>query len=116
VSKWKNCLVKNNITRDIHSVGRNMETLVAFMDRTITKEDTLFRTELKLATITWAEMRPACTTKDFEKSIIRRLSKEALKRSLHINDTARQAINEETRCGKSITPEEIRRRGMCRKS
>jgi hypothetical protein len=69
----------------------------------------LFRTELKLATIIWAEMRPAYTTKDFEKSIIKRLFKEALKRSLHINDTARQAINEETRCGKSITPEAIRR-------
>ena len=116
MSERKNGLIKNNVTGDVHSVCRNMEALVAFMDGAITEEDTLLRTELKLMMIIWTEMRPACTTEDFEEGIVRHLSKKALKRSLHVDDTARQAIYEETRCRKSITPKTERCRGMCKKS
>jgi hypothetical protein len=52
-----------------------METLVPFMLSTIAKENTLLRTKLELTVVIWASMRPASTTKNFEKGVIRRFMK-----------------------------------------
>ena len=69
-------LVKHNITRDVDTVGWNMKTLVPFVKRAIPKKYTKFGPKLELALIIRTKMRPACTTKNFEKSIIWNLIKQ----------------------------------------
>jgi hypothetical protein len=85
------------------------------MDGTITKKNALLRMKLKLALIIRMEVRPTCTTKNFEKSVIRHLFKETLKRSFHISDTTRKPFYEKLVYRKSITPEAIWCRDMCQK-
>ena len=69
-------LVKHNITRDVDTVGWNMKTLVPFVKRAIPKKYTKFGPKLELVLIIRTKMRPACTTKNFEKSIIWNLIKQ----------------------------------------
>jgi hypothetical protein len=61
-----------------------METLVAFVKRTIPKEDTLFGAKLKLATVIGPKVRPTSTAKNFEKSVVREFIKQQFKRCLHM--------------------------------
>ena len=68
--KGKHSFIKDNIPTDVHTIGRDMETLVAFMQRAVTKEDTLLGAKLELTIIVWAEMGPASTPKDFEEGIV----------------------------------------------
>jgi hypothetical protein len=44
--KGKQVFIKDNIARDVHTVRRNMKTLVSFMKRTVAKEHTFFRSKL----------------------------------------------------------------------
>ena len=48
-----------------------METLVAFMERTIPQEHTLFGAKLKFAIIIRTKMRPAGTPEHLKKGIVR---------------------------------------------
>ena len=68
--KRENILIKHDVTRDIDTVRRNMETFVPFMKSTIPKKDTLLRQKLKFMFIIEPKMRPTRTSKDFHKSII----------------------------------------------
>ena len=86
MKKEKNMLIKDNITRDIHTICWNMKAFIPFMHRTIPKEDTFFRTELKLATIIMTEMRPAHTTEHLKKGVIRSLMEQECKRSFHTKE------------------------------
>ena len=67
----KNIFIKNNITRDVDTISRNMETFVTFVRRTVTKEDTFFGPKLEFTLIVWTKMGLARTTKKLEESIIR---------------------------------------------
>ena len=51
-------------------IGRDMETLIAFMQRAVAKEDTLLGAKLEFAIIVWMKMGPTSTPKDFEEGII----------------------------------------------
>jgi hypothetical protein len=53
-----------------------MKTLATFVFRAVTEKDTFFGTKLKLMIVIWTKMRPADTTKNFEKCIVRNLIKE----------------------------------------
>ena len=53
-----------------------MKTLVPFVKRAIPKKYTKFGPKLELVLIIRTKMRPACTTKNFEKSIIWNLIKQ----------------------------------------
>jgi hypothetical protein len=61
-----------------------METLVAFVKRTIPKKDTLFGAKLKLATVIGPEMRPTSTAKNFEKGVVREFIEQQFKWCLHM--------------------------------
>jgi hypothetical protein len=61
-------------------------------------------------------MRPTSASKHTEKGIIRCFAKETFQGSLHVNDAARESINEKTSCGEGITPKSKRDRGMRKKS
>ena len=63
--------IKNNVTRNIHAIGRNVETLITFVYGAIAEEHTVFGAELKLALVVGTEMRPTRTTEHFKESIIR---------------------------------------------
>ena len=54
-----------------------MKTLVPFVKRAIPKKYTKFGPKLELVLIIRTKMRPACTTKNFEKSIIWNLIKQS---------------------------------------
>ena len=103
-------LIKDNITRNIHTICWDMKAFIPFVHRTIPKEDTFFRTELKLATIIRTEMRPARTTEHFKKRVIRHLTKQEFKWSFHMKEPRREPIDEKTGCSKGITPKTKRDR------
>jgi hypothetical protein len=46
VQKKGHVFIKDDIARNIDVVGRNMKTLVTFVERAIAKKNTLFRAEL----------------------------------------------------------------------
>jgi hypothetical protein len=58
--------IKDHITGNVDTIGRNMKTLITLMHGTIAKEHTLFGPKLEFATIVRAKMRPACAPKHFE--------------------------------------------------
>jgi hypothetical protein len=89
----KHVFIEDNISRNKDSIRRNMKTLVTFVLRTITKEDTLFGTKLKFVPIVWANMRPTGTAKHLEKSVVRRLLKKLLNGSFHVKYTSGQTID-----------------------
>jgi hypothetical protein len=74
--KRKHIFVKNNVTRDVHMIGWNMEILVPFVLGAVSKKHTFLRTKLEFALIVRAWVRPTSTTKNFQKSVIRRLIEE----------------------------------------
>jgi hypothetical protein len=92
-----------------------METFVTFVKRTITKENTFFRAKLELMLIIWTDMRPTCTPKYLEKGVIMRCVEELFNRSFHVENTCRQAVNEETGYKECITPKKKRNRRMSKK-
>jgi hypothetical protein len=57
--------------RYVDTVCGNVETLIAFVKSTVTEEDTLFGTKLKLSTIVWPKVRPTRATKNFKERVIR---------------------------------------------
>jgi hypothetical protein len=61
-----------------------MEALIAFVKGTITEENTLFRTKLKLSIVVGPKVRPTRTTKNLEERIIREFLEQELKGCLHI--------------------------------
>jgi hypothetical protein len=89
----KHVFIEDNISRNKDSIRRNMKTLVTFVLRAISKEDTLFGTKLKFLLIVWANVRPTSTAKHLEKSVVRRLLKKLLNGSFHVKYTSRQAID-----------------------
>ena len=93
-----------------------MKTLVAFVESTITKEDTLFRTKLKLSIIVGPKVRPTRTTKNFKECIVREFLEQKLKGCLHMEKSSGSSIDQKTRSGKSITPKPKRHRSMSKKS
>ena len=104
VSKGKDILIKNNVPRDIDMIGRNMETFIPFMKRTVAQKHTLLRTEIKFMTVIRSKMRPASTPKYLKKGVVRCFIKKSLKRSFHLNGATRKPIDEKTGCSKSIIP------------
>jgi hypothetical protein len=97
-------------------VGRDMKTFVTFVERAITKKNTLFRTELQLVMIIGMKVWPTRAAKDLQKSIIRNFLKEKLKWCFHIENTSGKPIYQETSCGKSITPKQKGNRCMSKQS
>ena len=69
--KGEDSLIKNNVLRYVDSISLDMETLVAFMERTIPQEHTLFGAKLKFAIIIRTKMRPAGTPEHLKKGIVR---------------------------------------------
>jgi hypothetical protein len=63
-----------------------MKALIPFMNGTIPKENTFFRTKLKFAIFIGTEMRPAHTTEHLKKHVIRNLTKQEFKRSIHTKE------------------------------
>ena len=112
IRKRKNMLIKDNITRNIHTICWNVKAFITFVQRTVPKEDTFFRTKLKLTIIVRTEMRPTRTTEDFEKSVVRSLMKQEFKRSFHAKKPRRKSIYKKTGGSKSITPKTKRNRSM----
>ena len=104
VSKRKHSLIEDDISRNIHTIRWNMETLVPLMERAITQEDTLFRAKLKLTIVVRPKMRPTSTPKHFEESIVRCIMQQFFNGCIHIENTSRQPIYKKTGCMKSITP------------
>jgi hypothetical protein len=47
-----------------------METFITFMERTLSKENTLLRAKFQLSFIVRTKMRPTSTTKNLEKGVI----------------------------------------------
>ena len=86
-----------------------MQTLVSFMERTIAKKNTLFGAKLKLVFVLWMKMRPTGTPEHFKKSVVGRLVKQLFNGGLHVKDTCRKPINQETSGNKGITPKEKRK-------
>jgi hypothetical protein len=89
----KHVFIEDNISRNKDSIRRNMKTLVTFVLRAISKEDTLFGMKLKFVLIVWTNVRPTSTSKHLEKSVVRRPLKKLLNRSFHVKYTSRQAID-----------------------
>jgi hypothetical protein len=92
-----------------------METLVPFMKGAISKEDTFFGTILELVFVIWTKVWPTRTTEDFEKGVVRDLTKQSLKGCFHIKNTSRKPIDEKTSCSNRITPKPKREGCMCKK-
>jgi hypothetical protein len=80
----KHIFVEDDITGDIHAIGRNMKAFIAFVYRAVTKEDTFFGAKLKFATVVGTKVWPTCTTKHFKESVVRELMKQKFKWCLHI--------------------------------
>ena len=89
-----------------------MKALVPFVNKTVPKKDTFFRTELKLAIIIRTEKRPARTTEHFKKRLIRSLTKQEFKWSFHMKEPRRKPIYKKTGCSKSIAPKTKRDKCM----
>ena len=60
-------LIKDDISRNIDSIGWDMETFVSLMKCTIAQKHTLLRPELKLMIIVGSKVRPASTPKYLKK-------------------------------------------------
>jgi hypothetical protein len=61
-------------------------------------------------------MRPASTTKNFEKRVVRKFLKQKLKRCFHVEHTSGCSVEQKTSSGKSIAPKAKRHSGMSKKS
>jgi hypothetical protein len=70
----KHIFVEDDITGDIHAIGRNMKAFIAFVYRAVTKEDTFFGAKFEFVFVIRAKVWPTCTAENFEKSIIRYFS------------------------------------------
>jgi len=66
----KNRFIKNDISRDVNTPGRNIKTLVTLLKVAIAKKGTPFRTELKFVGIMRAKIWPTGTTKNVKPVII----------------------------------------------
>jgi hypothetical protein len=75
--KREQIFIENDISRNIDTICGNMETLVPFMEGAISKEDTFFGTILELVFVIWTKVWPTRTTEDFEKGVVRDLTKQA---------------------------------------
>jgi hypothetical protein len=74
------------------------------MHRTITKENTHLGAKLEFMSVILAKTRPACTTKNAEKLIIRLDLKKTLDRSILLKYWCRHAIDKITCCKKRLIP------------
>ena len=63
-SKWENILIKDNISRNIDTTSGHIKAFNSFMTRTISKENTPFRSEREFMLVIWTKVGPASTTKD----------------------------------------------------
>jgi len=92
--KWENRFIEDNITRDISTTSRYIKTHEAFMERTVSKEDTLFGSKSKFSFIEWPKIRPASTSKYAKRSIVWFLKKETFYRCVVINNFCWKKIDE----------------------
>jgi hypothetical protein len=69
-SKRENPFIENNITRDVYTPCGSIKALVAFVHRTVPKEDTHARAESKFVCIIFTKTRPASASKNLKKLII----------------------------------------------
>jgi hypothetical protein len=60
-------------------------------------------------------MRPASTTKNFEKRVVGKFLKQKFKRCLHVEYSSGCSVNQEIGSGKSIIPKTKRHSGMSKK-
>jgi hypothetical protein len=55
---WKNIFIKCDIPRDIDTTSSNIKTFKPFVLVTVTKESTLFRSELKFVAVEGTQIGP----------------------------------------------------------
>jgi hypothetical protein len=82
------------------------------MHRTIAKENTHLGTKFEFMSVILAKTRPACTTKNTEKLIIRLDLEKTLDGSVLTKHWCRHAIDKITCCKKSLIPIPQWGRGM----
>ena len=67
LKKRKQLLKKNNISRDVETTSRYMETFVTMMEQTVSQKNTLKRAGLKFVKVIGPKIGPTGTFKCFEK-------------------------------------------------
>ena len=92
-----------------------MKTLVTFVERTVPKKHTLFRSILKFMLIVRTKMRPTRTAEHFEEGVIWSFIKQHFEWRLHVKASCGNPVYQKTGSNKSIAPEPKRDRGMCKK-
>jgi hypothetical protein len=55
--EWKNLFFEDDIPRDIDPPTRDFQTLVSFLGKTISQENTPFGTKIKFVSVVWSEIR-----------------------------------------------------------
>ena len=97
-------LIKNDISRYVYTVTRNMKTLISFMKRTVAEKHILFGAKFQFAIVIGTKVWPACAPKHFEKSIIRVLMQQQFNGCFHAKNTCGKTINEKACSGECIVP------------
>lgn len=80
MSKWKNMLMKSNISSDVNTFGGRVKTAIAMMNRTIAEKNTGCGAKIKFVTVVRAEMREALATEHAKKRVVRFAVVNMLKR------------------------------------
>lgn len=91
--KMCNALIKHNISRDVYVTRWEIQALETLVLLTISLENTLFRSELKLAFIEGAKIWPTHAPKNSKRLLISFDMKQALNRCLKLYNLARGMID-----------------------
>lgn len=78
--------IKDYISGDVNSAGRNMETTVSFMLEAVSKENTELRPKGKFVLVIWSEVGPTGTAEDFQEIVVWSFVKEEFERGFVVGD------------------------------
>jgi hypothetical protein len=103
-SKRKYVFIKNYITRNIDSPGRDVEALDTFVKRTISEKNTPFGTESKFAFVVGAEVWPASASKNTKRCVGGCNIEEFFGGCGMVEHFCREKVDEECRGEESFVP------------
>jgi hypothetical protein len=112
IRERKNMLIEDDVSGQIYTAARSVQTFVAMMDRRVSEKHTLPRSKVKFVGIIWAKVGPARTSERAQKLIVGFVFSEEFHRSNIVENTTRHAVNKIGSRENGFIPETFRHRGL----
>jgi hypothetical protein len=104
ILEWKNCFIKNYISRNVDLTTCYLKAFVSLVKTTIAQEDTLLRSKSKLLRIKGPKIRIANVAKYSHVRVVRCCSRKFMDGCLILDHFGWNSIDEVGGSGKSFIP------------